>query len=38
MLCIIGALVFAPYAINRTRQAEIVTALKAKRSAEGTSG
>lgn len=38
MLCIIGALVFAPYAIDRTRQAEIVTALKAKRSAEGTTG
>ena len=33
-----GALVFAPYAINRTRQAESVTALKVKRAAENTGG
>lgn len=38
MLCVVGALVFAPYAINRTRQAEIVTALKVKRAAENTGG
>ncbi len=38
LLCVVGALVFAPYAINRTRQAEIVAALKVKRATEGTTG
>ncbi|HEY0649996.1 MFS transporter [Phenylobacterium sp.] len=37
-LCVVGALVFMPYAINRVRQEQIAAALKVKRAADVSAG
>jgi GPH family glycoside/pentoside/hexuronide:cation symporter len=37
-LCILGVLIFAPYAIDRSRQAEVAAALKVKRAADVSAG
>lgn len=38
LLCLIGAFVFAPYAINRARHEEIVAALRKKRAEDVSAG